>query len=179
MSKPSPRSRPSRSRRCPRSRACGSPPRRPASATRAAPTCSRDAGRGHRRSPASSPARNGRRPRWTGAARSCRAAEARALVVNSGNANAFTGKTGASAATLTAEIAAKALGCSAARGLHRLHRRHRRAARRRPSSTACWPTARGRAAPDALDSTRAKAIMTTDTFPKVRDARRPRSTARR
>ena len=38
--------------------------------------------------------------------------KARGLVVNSGNANAFTGKTGAQAVKLTAEIAAKALGCS-------------------------------------------------------------------
>src|ERR1700738_562923 len=37
---------------------------------------------------------------------------ARALVVNSGNVNAFTGKTGRQATTLTAAIAAKALGCS-------------------------------------------------------------------
>src|ERR1700712_1142064 len=37
--------------------------------------------------------------------------QARGLVVNSGNANAFTGKTGRQATTLTAEIAARALGC--------------------------------------------------------------------
>src|SRR3954451_18196608 len=37
--------------------------------------------------------------------------QARALVVNSGNANAFTGKTGRQATTLTASIAAKAVGC--------------------------------------------------------------------
>src|SRR5580693_95863 len=36
---------------------------------------------------------------------------ARALVVNSGNANAFTGKTGRQSTALTASIAAKALGC--------------------------------------------------------------------
>ena len=36
---------------------------------------------------------------------------ARALVVNSGNANAFTGKRGREAVTLTAEAAAKAAGC--------------------------------------------------------------------
>src|SRR3981189_1470626 len=36
---------------------------------------------------------------------------ARALVVNSGNANAFTGKTGRQATALTASIAAKAVGC--------------------------------------------------------------------
>ncbi len=38
---------------------------------------------------------------------------ARALVVNSGNANAFTGKSGAAAAKLTAEIAADAARCKA------------------------------------------------------------------
>src|SRR5437763_9035674 len=38
--------------------------------------------------------------------------EARALVVNSGNANAFTGKTGRQATALTAAIAAKSAGCS-------------------------------------------------------------------
>jgi glutamate N-acetyltransferase / amino-acid N-acetyltransferase len=37
---------------------------------------------------------------------------ARALVVNSGNANAFTGKTGRQATALTASIAAKAVGCN-------------------------------------------------------------------
>src|SRR5262249_59851369 len=37
--------------------------------------------------------------------------KARALVVNSGNANAFTGKTGREAAIFTARIAAKAAGC--------------------------------------------------------------------
>jgi glutamate N-acetyltransferase/amino-acid N-acetyltransferase len=39
--------------------------------------------------------------------------EARALVVNSGNANAFTGKKGNEAARITAEAAAKAVGCAA------------------------------------------------------------------
>ncbi len=46
----------------------------------------------------------------------CKAAllsgKARALVVNSGNANAFTGKKGREATKLTAEFAAKALGCA-------------------------------------------------------------------
>ncbi|HXW29494.1 MAG TPA: bifunctional ornithine acetyltransferase/N-acetylglutamate synthase, partial [Xanthobacteraceae bacterium] len=45
----------------------------------------------------------------------CRArlggARARALVVNSGNANAFTGKTGRTATKLTAEMAARACAC--------------------------------------------------------------------
>ena len=39
--------------------------------------------------------------------------KARALVVNSGNANAFTGKKGSESARMTAEAAAKAIGCSA------------------------------------------------------------------
>jgi glutamate N-acetyltransferase / amino-acid N-acetyltransferase len=39
------------------------------------------------------------------------AGKARALVVNSGNANAFTGKSGRQATKLTAELAAKAVGC--------------------------------------------------------------------
>src|SRR5882672_1420854 len=38
---------------------------------------------------------------------------ARALVVNSGNANAFTGKSGRTATKLTAALAAKAAGCTA------------------------------------------------------------------
>jgi glutamate N-acetyltransferase/amino-acid N-acetyltransferase len=40
-----------------------------------------------------------------------KAGKARALVVNSGNANAFTGKTGRDAAIFTADLAAKAIGC--------------------------------------------------------------------
>src|ERR1043166_116272 len=38
---------------------------------------------------------------------------ARALVVNSGNANAFTGKSGRAATRLTAALAAEAIGCRA------------------------------------------------------------------
>jgi glutamate N-acetyltransferase/amino-acid N-acetyltransferase len=40
-----------------------------------------------------------------------KAGKARALVVNSGNANAFTGKNGRDAAVFTADLAAKAIGC--------------------------------------------------------------------
>jgi glutamate N-acetyltransferase/amino-acid N-acetyltransferase len=40
-----------------------------------------------------------------------KAGKARALVVNSGNANAFTGKSGRDAAIFTANLAAKAVGC--------------------------------------------------------------------
>jgi len=40
-----------------------------------------------------------------------KAGKARALVVNSGNANAFTGKSGRDAVTFTADLAAKAVGC--------------------------------------------------------------------
>ncbi|MEA2864600.1 MAG: glutamate N-acetyltransferase / amino-acid N-acetyltransferase, partial [Bradyrhizobium sp.] len=94
--------------------------------------------------------------------------QARGLVVNSGNANAFTGKTGRQATTLTAEIAAKALGC-------------------RPNEVFLASTG---VIGEPLDATKfdgvldtlaqqaapgewlnaAKAIMTTDTFPKVATA---------
>src|SRR5712691_8741613 len=43
-----------------------------------------------------------------------KAGKGRALVVNSGNANAFTGKTGRDAAKFTADIAAQASGCKPA-----------------------------------------------------------------
>ena len=55
--------------------------------------------------------RNARRRRSNGAAPSCKGRKARALVVNSGNANAFTGKSGREACKFTAQIAARAAGC--------------------------------------------------------------------
>jgi len=100
--------------------------------------------------------------------RSSKGGFARALVVNSGNANAFTGKTGRQATTLTADIAARALGCS-------------------PGEVFLASTG---VIGEPLDATKfngvldmlaeqaapgewigaAKAIMTTDTFPKVATA---------
>jgi glutamate N-acetyltransferase/amino-acid N-acetyltransferase len=94
--------------------------------------------------------------------------EARALVVNSGNANAFTGRTGKQAATLTAAIAARAAATS-------------------PGKVFLASTG---VIGEPLDATKfngvlddlvaqatpdgwlaaAKAIMTTDTFPKVATA---------
>jgi len=94
--------------------------------------------------------------------------KARALVVNSGNANAFTGKTGKQSTALTASIAAKAVGCSA---------------------NEIYLASTG-VIGEPLDATKfngvldtlanevsqsewisaAKAIMTTDTFPKVATA---------
>ena len=90
---------------------------------------------------------------------------ARALVVNSGNANAFTGKKGREAVEITAEAAAAAVGCppsevfiastgvigepmDAGKFAHLLGR------------------LAGEAAPDAWGAA-ARAIMTTDTFPKL------------
>ncbi|HSI41193.1 MAG TPA: bifunctional glutamate N-acetyltransferase/amino-acid acetyltransferase ArgJ [Xanthobacteraceae bacterium] len=90
---------------------------------------------------------------------------ARALVVNSGNANAFTGKLGREATALTADLAAKALGC-------------------RPEEVFLASTG---VIGEPLDATKfsgvldetarrlaplpwadaARAIMTTDTFPKL------------
>ena len=94
--------------------------------------------------------------------------KARALVVNSGNANAFTGKSGRAATKLTAKIAAKAAGCKpaeiflASTGVIG-----------EPLDAAKFaPVMEGlatRAKPgDFLAA--ARAIMTTDTFPKVATA---------
>ncbi len=93
---------------------------------------------------------------------------ARALVVNSGNANAFTGKTGKASTALTAQIAAKAVGCStsdvflASTGVIG-----------EPLDATKFDGVLARltetATPDLwMDA--AKAIMTTDTFPKVATA---------
>ncbi len=97
---------------CPRCQACVSPRPRPASATRGAPTCC---------SACWPPAR-----RWRGVltrsktrsapvdwcAIGLREGKARALVVNSGNANAFTGKKGLETVVITADAAAAAVGCT-------------------------------------------------------------------
>ena len=93
---------------------------------------------------------------------------ARALVVNSGNANAFTGKSGREATQLTARLASQASGCSvnevflASTGVigEPLDARKFDAV----MSTLVQDAAPGR----FLDA--AKAIMTTDTFPKVATA---------
>jgi glutamate N-acetyltransferase/amino-acid N-acetyltransferase len=93
---------------------------------------------------------------------------ARGLVVNSGNANAFTGSTGAQAVALTAKIAAKALNCApdeivlASTGVIG-----------EPLDATKFEgvlddCARRAQAGDWLDP--ARAIMTTDTFPKVATA---------
>src|SRR5471030_286184 len=93
---------------------------------------------------------------------------ARALVVNSGNANAFTGKTGRQATTLTASIAAKALGCSpaeiflASTGVIG-----------EPLDATKFDGVLGTLAEQAVPGewmNAAKAIMTTDTYPKVATA---------
>jgi glutamate N-acetyltransferase / amino-acid N-acetyltransferase len=94
--------------------------------------------------------------------------KARALVVNSGNANAFTGRKGADAVALTAKIAAKAAGC--AQGEVFL-----------ASTGVIGEPLDARKYEGVLDQTfaagkaegwldAAKAIMTTDTFPKVATA---------
>jgi glutamate N-acetyltransferase/amino-acid N-acetyltransferase len=93
---------------------------------------------------------------------------ARALVVNSGNANAFTGKTGKQSTTLTASIAAKAVGCKvddiflASTGVIG-----------EPLDASKFDGVLGALAQSAVPGgwmDAAKAIMTTDTFPKVATA---------
>ena len=103
----------------------------------------------------------------------CRArlkgARARALVVNSGNANAFTGKNGRDACALTAKLASAAVGCKIAEVFL-------------ASTGVIGEPLPAHAfdgvleklvsagAPDAYKEA-ARAIMTTDTFPKVATAR--------
>jgi glutamate N-acetyltransferase/amino-acid N-acetyltransferase len=94
--------------------------------------------------------------------------KARALVVNSGNANAFTGKTGRAATAFTAKLASEAAGCKAADVFL--------------ASTGVigepLPAARFDGVLDGLAEKAmpghfldaARAIMTTDTFPKVATA---------
>ncbi|MCA1492560.1 bifunctional glutamate N-acetyltransferase/amino-acid acetyltransferase ArgJ [Sinorhizobium alkalisoli] len=90
---------------------------------------------------------------------------ARAVVVNSGNANAFTGKKGREATELTAKSAAQAVGCSegeiflASTGVIG-----------EPLDAAKFAGVLDRLAVEATEDfwfEAAKAIMTTDTFPKV------------
>ncbi len=99
-----------------------------------------------------------------------RGGRGRALVVNSGNANAFTGKAGRQGALATARAAAKVVGCGpgevflASTGVigepldaAKVSRRAR--PRRGVRHADGWEAA-------------ARAIMTTDTFPKLATARR-------
>jgi glutamate N-acetyltransferase/amino-acid N-acetyltransferase len=94
--------------------------------------------------------------------------KARALVVNSGNANAFTGKTGRQATALTAALAARAAGCSP----NEVYLASTGVIGEPLDATkfnGVLQTLAETAAPaDWLSA--AKAIMTTDTFPKVATA---------
>jgi glutamate N-acetyltransferase/amino-acid N-acetyltransferase len=94
--------------------------------------------------------------------------KARALVVNSGNANAFTGKTGREACKFTAAIAARAAGCKPAEVFL-------------ASTGVIGEPLKAEAFDGVMDGMvaaatsepwpdAAKAIMTTDTFPKVATA---------
>jgi glutamate N-acetyltransferase/amino-acid N-acetyltransferase len=93
---------------------------------------------------------------------------ARALVVNSGNANAFTGKTGREACAFTAKLAAAAVGCKitdvflASTGVIG-----------EPLKAEAFDGVMTKLEADATDQgyvDAARAIMTTDTFPKLATA---------
>src|SRR5664279_3696029 len=94
---------------------------------------------------------------------------ARALVVNSGNANAFTGKSGRAATRLTADIAGKAAGCKPAE----IFLASTGVIGEPLDASKFAPVMDGLAARaqagDFLAA--ARAIMTTDTFPKVATAK--------
>jgi len=99
----------------------------------------------------------------------CRAAlkggKARALVVNAGNANVFTGKPGRDAVQATADAAAALVGCKpkevflASTGVIGETLPHEKL-------TAALPALHGHLAEDAWEGA-ARGIMTTDTFPKA------------
>ena len=94
---------------------------------------------------------------------------ARALVVNSGNANAFTGKSGRQACALTAKFAAAAVGCKASE----VFLASTGVIGEPLDAQAFDGVMTGLAAdarPDGYGDA-AKAIMTTDTFPKLATAR--------
>jgi glutamate N-acetyltransferase/amino-acid N-acetyltransferase len=99
----------------------------------------------------------------------CRAAlsggSARALVVNAGNANVFTGAAGRAATQATAEAAAALIGCAATEvfvastGVIGQPLAHERI-------TAALPQLHTALSPDGIEAA-ARAMMTTDTFPKI------------
>ena len=97
-----------------------------------------------------------------------KAGKARALVVNSGNANAFTGKSGRAATKLTADIAAKITGCKTAE----IFLASTGVIGEPLDASKFAPVMQNlsdRARPDDFLAA-AQAIMTTDTFPKVATA---------
>src|SRR5246500_304304 len=94
---------------------------------------------------------------------------ARVLVVNSGNANAFTGKSGRQACALTAKFAASAIGCKSSQ----VFLASTGVIGEPLDASAFERVMTGLAAdakPGGFDGA-AKAIMTTDTFPKLATAR--------
>ncbi|MFZ1171173.1 bifunctional glutamate N-acetyltransferase/amino-acid acetyltransferase ArgJ [Bradyrhizobium sp.] len=97
-----------------------------------------------------------------------KAGSARALVVNSGNANAFTGKTGRQSTAMTAAIAAKAVGCQASE----IFLASTGVIGEPLDATKFDGVLGGLAAQTTPDGwmDAAHAIMTTDTFPKVATA---------
>jgi glutamate N-acetyltransferase/amino-acid N-acetyltransferase len=95
--------------------------------------------------------------------------KARALVVNSGNANAFTGKNGRAATKLTAEIAAKAARCKTSEIFLASTGVIGEPLDATKFSGVMSGLVGGAKPGDFLGA--AKAIMTTDTFPKVATAR--------
>jgi glutamate N-acetyltransferase/amino-acid N-acetyltransferase len=97
-----------------------------------------------------------------------KAGKARALVVNSGNANAFTGKTGREAVAFTAKLASQAAGCKASEVFLASTGVIGEPLRARAFEGVMDTLVEGAVPGRFLDA--AKAIMTTDTFPKVATA---------
>ena len=103
-----------------------------------------------------------------GGGKSSKSGLARALVVNSGNANAFTGKTGRQSTALTASIAAKAVGCQPAEVFLASTGVIGEPLDATKFDGVLGSLATQTASAGWMDA--ARAIMTTDTFPKVATA---------
>jgi glutamate N-acetyltransferase / amino-acid N-acetyltransferase len=103
-----------------------------------------------------------------GGGKSSKRGLARALVVNSGNANAFTGKTGRQSTALTASIAAKAVGCQPAEVFLASTGVIGEPLDATKFDGVLGSLAAQTASAGWMDA--ARAIMTTDTFPKVATA---------
>ena len=124
--------------------------------------------RGHDGCRCADHAANARRRRSTGAASICGAGKARGLLVNSGNANAFTGKKGVESVALSAAIASEALGVPAEEIFLASTGVIGEPLDAQKFAGVTGEMAGRLAAGPWMDA--AKAIMTTDTFPKVATA---------
>ena len=152
---------------CRRFAACSWRLAKRASATRTVPTCCWRSWTRAQRWRAASPNPSRARPRSTGASKASSGGTARAVVINAGNANAFTGKAGVATVTAVASAAAQLLKCKPAEIFQASTGVIGEPLNPAPITDAL-PKLMAAARVDAW-SDAARAIMTTDTFAKACD----------